>query len=243
MHAVDEQARPGRTPRLLVVEDEAHLAAGLKMNLELEGYSVEIAATGRAATAAMVRPEGFDVILLDVMLPDMDGFTFCKRLRDAGQYTPVIMLTARASATDRVAGLEAGADDYLAKPFELDELLARVKSQIRRMEWLNTTQGGRAASELSFGPARVNFDTYEITVSGEAKKLTQLEMDLLRYFADHAGKVLSRDELMREVWKLNQGNTRTVDNFVSRLRKHFEADPANPKHFISIRGAGYKFVP
>ena len=230
-------------PRLLVVEDEAHLAAGLKMNLELEGYQVEVASTGRAAAAAMVSPEGFDVILLDVMLPDMNGFTFCKRLREAGQYTPVIMLTARSSATDRVAGLEAGADDYLAKPFELDELLARVKSQLRRQQWLKTSATGLGASELRCGDAQVNFDTYEITVKGAPKKLTQLEMDLLRYFADHAGKVLSRDELMREVWKLQQGNTRTVDNFVSRLRKHFEIDPGNPRHFISIRGAGYKFMP
>jgi DNA-binding response OmpR family regulator len=231
--------------RLLVVEDEAHLAAGLKLNLELEGYAVDVAGNARDAGERLLQLEAYDVIVLDVMLPDVDGFELCRRLRDAGNYVPVIMLTARSSAEDRVAGLEAGADDYLVKPFELGELLARVRSALRRREWENGgTRSKSAATPLEFGTARVDFESHEVRVGGELVKLTQLELDLLHYFAQHPGRVLSRDELLEKVWKLrNYSNTRTVDNFLSRLRRRFEEDPQRPCHFVSVRGAGYKFLP
>ena len=229
--------------RLLVVEDEDHLAAGLKLNLELEGYEVDVAGTAREASEKLVQPEGYDALVLDVMLPDLDGFELCRRLRKAGHFVPVIMLTARSSAEDRVRGLEAGADDYMVKPFSLDELLARVRSMLRRREW-EAQNGEHESATLSFGEVEVDFDTHEVTVAGEPRKLTQLELDLLRYFAENAGRVVSRDELLQKVWKLrNYSQTRTVDNFLSRLRRHFEPDPKAPIHFLSVRGAGYKFLP
>lgn len=229
--------------RLLVVEDEDHLAAGLKLNLELEGYEVDVAGTAREASEKLVQPEGYDALVLDVMLPDLDGFELCQRLRKAGHFVPVIMLTARSSAEDRVRGLEAGADDYMVKPFSLDELLARVRSMLRRREWEARNDDEQSAT-LSFGNVEVDFDTHEVSVGGEPRKLTQLELDLLRYFAENAGRVLSRDELLQKVWKLrNYSQTRTVDNFLSRLRRHFEPDPKEPVHFVSVRGAGYKFLP
>ncbi|HJL18142.1 MAG TPA: response regulator transcription factor [Sandaracinaceae bacterium LLY-WYZ-13_1] len=229
--------------RLLVVEDEDHLAAGLKLNLELEGYAVDVAGSAREAGERLLQPDGYDAIVLDVMLPDVDGFDLCKKIRKSGNYTPVIMLTARSAAEDRVRGLESGADDYLVKPFELDELLARVRSLMRRRRWERDDTPARA-SRVTFGRADVDFDSHEVEVEGERVKLTRLELDLLRYFVDHPGRVLSREELLEQVWKLrNYSSARTVDNFISRLRRHFELDPSKPKHFLSVRGAGYKFVP
>ncbi len=229
--------------RLLIVEDEDHLAAGLKLNLELEGYRVDVAANAKEAGQRLLDPAGYDAIVLDVMLPDVNGFDLCKKFREAGNFVPVIMLTARSSPEDRVLGLEAGADDYMVKPFELGELLARVRSVLRRQRWEQVSGNSAKATTLSFGEANINFDTHEVTVSGEDVQLTQLELDLLRYFAENAGRVLSRTELLERVWKLrNYGNTRTVDNFISRLRRRFEPDPSSPSHILSVRGAGYKFV-
>ncbi len=231
--------------RLLVVEDEAHLAAGLKLNFELDGYQVDVANNARDAARLLARPNGYATIVLDIMLPDLDGFALCRRLREAGNYTPVVMLTARNASEDRIRGLEAGADDYIVKPFHLDELLARVRSQIRRARW-ERNRGGPAVGgdQLSFGRAHVDFAAHEVSVDGAPLHLTRLEFDLLRYFADNPARVVSRKELLEQVWKLrNYPNTRTVDNFVARLRKHFEVEAARPEHFLSVRGAGYKFVP
>lgn len=239
-----DEEKQGATQQILVVEDERHLAAGLKLNLELEGYRVDIAGTAREAGEQILAAQGYDALVLDVMLPDLDGFQLCRRLRDAGNYMPIIMLTARSAAEDRVRGLEAGADDYMVKPFELEELLARVRSMLRRRRWERGAEHPPRETVLAFGGAKVNFDTHEVQMNGDPVSLTQLELDLLRYFAQHPGRVLSRDELLEEVWKLrNYSATRTVDNFISRLRRHFEQDPAAPKHFLSVRGAGYKFVP
>ena len=190
--------------KVLIVEDEAHIAAGLKLNLELEGYSVDVAKTGREVGEFLLNAQRYGVIILDVMLPDTDGFTICRRLRGAGIYVPVIMLTAKASATDRVDGLDAGADDYIPKPFEaLAELLARVRSRLRRQEWDSEAQVNQdRVFEMVLGPAKINFDTYEVFIGDEQLQLTHLELDLLRYFAENPGRVLKRDELLEKVWKL-----------------------------------------
>lgn len=232
------------TARILVVEDEPHIAMGLKLNLELDGHQVTVAETSRQAGYHLLDPDGFDLILLDVMLPDIDGLTFCKRLRDAGNTTPVLMLTANDRPEDRVAGLEAGADDYLGKPFDLEELRARVGSLLRRQRWSSRAPAPDQKSTLRFGKVMVDFDAYAITVDGRPAKLTQLEFDLLRYFCQHAGRVLSRQELLEHVWHLsNHPNTRVVDNFIVRLRRQIEPNPRKPVHLLSVRGAGYKFMP
>ncbi|MEO7774411.1 MAG: response regulator transcription factor [Steroidobacteraceae bacterium] len=230
---------------VLVVEDEANLAAGLKLNLALDGYRVVIAKSVREAGAQLVQSAPIDLILLDVMLPDGDGYSFCKQLRDSGQYMPVIMLTARSAAEDRVRGLDSGADDYMPKPFELPELLARVRSALRRNGWRQAgTPTDTTLGTLRFGEAVINFDTHEATAFGKPVRLTQLELDLIQYFAQHPGRVLSREELLERVWKLrNAPNTRSVDNFIVRMRKYFEREPDKPVHFVSHRGTGYRFVP
>ncbi len=229
---------------VLVVEDEAHLAAGLKLNLELDGYRVVLARSVREATTQLLAAAPIDLILLDVMLPDGNGYSFCKQLRDAGQYVPVIMLTARSAAEERVIGLDSGADDYMPKPFVLPELLARVRSALRRSGWKQNDSPAEAArGSLRFGSAIINFDTHEATSAGKPVRLTQLELDLIHYFSQHPGRVLSREELLEQVWKLrNAPNTRSVDNFIVRLRKYFEPLPDKPVHFLSHRGSGYRFI-
>jgi DNA-binding response OmpR family regulator len=238
-------SEPQAERRLLVVEDEAHLAAGLRLNFEFEGFAVDVATTAREALAFLARPAPYAAIVLDVSLPDMDGFEVCRRLRRAGNYTPVIMLTARNAATDRVQGLESGSDDYLTKPFELDELMARLRSMLRRRAWEQQQGSPRAGAGLfRFGEVEIDFETHECRAFGQDVRLTTLELDLVRYFAENPHRVISRAELMERVWKLgNYPNSRTMDNFVLRLRRHFEADPQDPQHFLSVRGAGYKFVP
>ncbi len=230
-------------PRLLVVEDEQHLAAGLKLNFELEGYTVDTAVSAREAGGFLLQTRRYDAIILDVMLPDTDGFSLCKKLRDAGDYTPVLMLTACDTTEDRVTGLEVGADDYLVKPFELSELLARVRSMLRRRDW-EREKPQQHQVILQFGKARIDCSRQEASMDGQEVQLTRLELCLLQYFAEHPERVLSRQELLEHVWKLrNYPNTRMVDNFIMRLRRHFEPDPRNPVHFLSVRGAGYRFIP
>ncbi len=231
---------------VLVVEDEAHIAAGLKLNLELDGYRVVLARSLREAAAQLLEAAPIDLILLDVMLPDGESYGFCKQLRDSGQYLPVIMLTARSAAEERVRGLDSGADDYMPKPFVLSELLARVRSALRRSGWRQQDAPADETNrgKLRFGSAEIDFDTHSVTAAGKPVRMTQLELDLLYYFAQNAGRVLSRDELLERVWKLrNAPNTRSVDNFIARLRRYFEPLPDKPVHFVSHRGAGYKFLP
>lgn len=238
----------GHRPRLLLVEDEAHLSRALKLNFGLEGFAVDVAESGKAALRELVKPVPPAVIVLDVELPDTSGFALCASLREAGIFAPVIMLTVRASPEDRVRGLEAGADDYLPKPFEFVELLARVRALMRRQSWAREApsdpERGDRPRTLRFGRAMVDFATHQVQVDGKELSLTALELELTGYFAANAGRVLSRKELLEKVWRLSGSHeTRTVDNFVARLRKHFEVDPARPVHFLSHRGAGYRFEP
>jgi DNA-binding response OmpR family regulator len=231
-------------PRLLVVEDEDHLAAGLKLNFELDGYEVDVVGSAREAGNHLLAKDRYQAIILDVMLPDASGIELCRKLRDAGNFVPVLMLTALNNTEDRVKGLEAGADDYLPKPFELDELLARVRSMLRRQVWQRPEPEAGPRDTLKLGIATIDFSAHEVTGLGKEVRLTQLEFDLLRYFARNPGRTLSRQELQSEVWQLdNYPNTRMVDNFIVRLRRHFEPEPRDPRYFISVRGFGYKFVP
>ena len=232
-------------PRLLVVEDDRNLATGLKLNFELEGYTVDVAHSVRDAGARLLEAGRYSALILDVMLPDNaeGGFVLCRKLRDAGDFTPVLMLTARERTGDRVRGLEAGADDYLCKPFELDELLARVRSLLRRRGWEQQSNGDNL-ERVRIGDAEIDFASRVAQRDGEELKLTALEYDLLRYFTQNPNRVLGRQELQEKVWKLdNYPNSRMVDNFILRLRKHLEVDPKEPRYFVAVRGAGYKFVP
>ncbi len=234
----------GAGVRILVVEDEQHLASGLKLNFELEGYAVELARDAREAARHLVRPEAYGAIVLDIMLPDIDGFELCRRIRESGDYTPVLMLTARSDPSDRVRGLEAGADDYMVKPFDLQELIARVRSMLRRRKWEKDEAREAPSDIVSFGRAKVDLASHRAYVGSTQLDLTKLEVDLIRYFFANSGRTLDREELLEKVWKLRgYKNTRTVDNFIARLRRYFEDDPTQPSYFVSVRGVGYRFVP
>jgi DNA-binding response OmpR family regulator len=228
--------------RLLIVEDEAHLAQGIKFNLELEGYGVEVIADGATAFERLRNGPPLDLVLLDVMLPGMDGFELVERLRKAGNFTPTLMLTARGLPADVVHGLEAGADDYLAKPFDLPVLLARVKSLLRRRDWARSSDDGPQRARI--GAAEVDFATFEVTTKGVVQPLTLLEAMLLKLLVRNAGRVVSKAEILEKVWNLSPDTqTRAVDNFIVRLRRYLEADPRDPKHLVTIRGAGYRLTP
>jgi len=233
------------TKHILVVEDEQHLAIGIKYNFEAEGYRVSLAADGPTALRLLQEvPQRFDLVILDLMLPGMSGYAVCEALREAGNDVPVLMLTARTLIEDRVRGFDMGADQYLAKPFELEELLAMVRNLlVRRARGGGGTSTKRSGDTFDFGRAKINFDTFQVTVAGRSVRLTATEMKLLRYFIDNEGSVVSRAELLEHVWGLSSSpTTRTVDNFIVRLRRYFEEDPAHPRHFLSVRGAGYRFV-
>jgi DNA-binding response OmpR family regulator len=233
--------------RILVVEDEAHLAEGIRFNLELEGYRVETVADGlaaaeRLAPAAPPGPGSLpDLVILDVMLPGLDGFQIAERMREAGNYAPVLMLTAKGLPEDVVQGLEAGADDYLPKPFDLPVLLARVKGLLRRRDW---TRGRSDVPESAWiGESEVDFHGFEIRRGGETVRLTLLEATLLKLLVQRRGQVVGKAEILEKVWNLDpETETRAVDNFVMRLRRHLGDDPRAPKHLETVRGAGYRLT-
>ena len=231
--------------RVLIVEDEDHLAAGLKLNLEAEGYAADVEDTGEAALERLVDGGAFDVVLLDVMLPGLDGFEVVRRLREARQFVPVMLLTARSHTDDVLRGFEAGADDYLPKPFDLSILLARIRGLLRRRRWLRGNEAGQAAEadEYSFAGRHVDFRNQVLRRDRAEQPLTLMEATLLRYLVQHAGETVSRRTLLEEVWGVRQDtDTRTVDNFVARLRRYIEAEPAHPRHLLTVRGVGYRFV-
>lgn len=264
--------------RVLVVEDEQHLADGLRFNLEAEGYQVQVVETGEAALELLLSgnrgaspadvasdasatgdrgvPRGqrltesppFDVVVLDIMLPGKDGFTVMSEMRHAGQFIPTLMLTARGHPEDVLRGFAAGADDYLTKPFELAILIARIRGLLRRREWLRASLNHVAAppepkDTFTFGDKSVNFDLLELRVRGQVFRLTLMEANLLRYLIQHEGKPVSRKTMLEEVWGLHEStDTRAIDNFIVRLRRYIEDNSARPRHLLTVRGVGYRFV-
>ncbi|MEM7050618.1 MAG: response regulator transcription factor [Acidobacteriota bacterium] len=231
------------TPRVLVVEDEEAIAEGLVLNLERKDYEVEVAPDGEDALAK-AEARRFDLIVLDVRLPKVDGFEVCRRLRDQRNFTPILMLTARSQPDDIVYGLKLGADDYVTKPFDLAELLARVEGLLRRRAW-----GGRGddvveaeVERFEFGEFWVDFQSYRAQTREGVVELSHKELAVMQIFASRPGQVISRRELLTEVWELpNHPNTRVVDNVILALRRAFEENSWRPRHIHSVRGVGYRF--
>jgi two-component system, OmpR family, alkaline phosphatase synthesis response regulator PhoP len=227
--------------RILLVEDEINLARPLQFNLEQEGYEVRLTASGKEALAFQAR-EQFDLIILDVMIEEIDGFEVARQVRRRNQRLPILMLTARAAAADRILGLEIGADDYMIKPFHLRELLLRVQRMIQRTAWYY--QKKRPEKEIEVAGYRVNLEQLNGTGPRGELQLTVLEASLLEVLTSEPNRVLGRAELLERVWGYHSDvETRTVDNFIVRLRKYFEEEPDQPRHFISVRGRGYMYVP
>ncbi len=242
--------------RVLVVEDEAHLAQGLRFNLEAEGYAAEVVGDGEAATDRLLeKKENFDAVVLDIMLPGKDGFSVVSELRAARNYVPVLMLTARGRPEDVLKGFASGADDYLAKPFDLSILLARLQGLLRRSQWI---RGGAASGPsetradasgigdfgtFSFGGKTIDFGALELRSGESTIHLTLMESELLRHLVRNDGRIVSRKQILEEVWGLHEDtDTRAIDNFVVRLRRYIEDDPASPRHLLTVRGVGYRFL-
>lgn len=245
--------------RVLIVEDEAHLAEGLRFNLEAEGFSVQVASDGEEALEELSKSDKPDAVVLDVMLPGMDGFAVASALREARNYVPILMLTARGRPEDVLAGFAAGADDYLSKPFELPIFLARLQGLLRRSAWLtgadhaSTGTGDRdkAASSpkpedsdvVSFNGITIDFPALGLRTKDNTIQLTLMEAKLLRHLIRNSGKTVSRKSILEDVWGLREDtDTRAIDNFIVRLRRYLEKDPSKPQHLLTVRGVGYRFV-
>lgn len=224
--------------RILLVEDEQSLSETIKLNLELEGYAVQTAKDGKNALKSF-KGERFNLVILDVMLPEMDGFTVCEAIRLENQTVPVLFLTAKNSSADRINGLKIGADDYLTKPFNLEELLLRVQNLLRRSA---KTPEGSGISEYTIGDNKINFSQLEITRGKETIRLTRKEALLLKLLIERKNEVVSREHILETVWGYDiYPSTRTIDNFIVSFRKYFEKDPGSPEYFQSVRGIGYRF--
>ena len=236
---------------VLIVEDEQHLADGLRYNLNAEGYDVDIAGTAEEAVLLLINGRKvYDIVVLDVMLPGMDGFALASKLRANGQFVPILMLTARGQAEDVLRGFEAGADDYLPKPFDLSVLLARIHALLRRREWLHKDRSSEVparpnggANIFDFDNKTIDFDALELRSAGQTVNLTLMEAQLLRYLINHDGRIVSRSAILEDVWGLREDtDTRAIDNFIVRLRKYIEDEPSRPRHLLTVRGVGYKFI-
>ncbi len=224
--------------RILIVEDEPHMQTGLRDNLEFEGYDVEVAGDGETGLHAMLEG-GFDLVILDVMLPKRSGFDVCRMARHKGCTSSILMLTAKGEEIDKVLGLELGADDYLTKPFGLRELLARVKALLRRQA--RQTEAG--SPRIRLGRLELDLEGYEALCDGEPAGMSHLEFEVLRYLYEHRGRTVSRDQLLEQVWGYeNSPTSRTVDNFILKLRQKIETDPSAPRHILTVHGVGYKLV-
>ena len=231
---------------ILVIEDEAHLAAGIKYNLVAEGYRVTTIGDGPGALKLIEQaPDDIDLVILDLMLPQMSGYDVCEAIRAGDKDTPVLILSARTLSEDRIRGFNVGANQYMTKPFDLDEFLSRVKNllTLHRKSGRGSTSAANEISSFDFGNAKINFETFEVAVAGQPVRMTRLEISLLKYFIQNEGRVIPRSELLENVWGLPGSlNTRAPDQFIRRLRKTFEPQPAKPRHFLTIRDAGYRFV-
>jgi DNA-binding response OmpR family regulator len=235
--------------RILVVEDEQHLADGLRFNLEAEGHDAEVVETGEAAIDRIrAETDPVDLVVLDVMLPGLNGFEVVARLRQEGRYLPVLMLTARGRADDVVKGFEAGADDYLPKPFELSVLIARVAALLRRVTWarpapVHGTPEPVVGDKFSFAGREVDFAALELRRDERVVPLTLMEANLLRFLVQREGQIVSRKEILEQVWGVHEDtDTRAIDNFIVRLRRYVEDNPAEPKHLLTVRSVGYRFI-
>ncbi|MBZ5646106.1 MAG: response regulator transcription factor [Acidobacteriia bacterium] len=234
--------------RILVVEDETHLAEGLRFNLEAEGHSVQITDNGEEALVRLLeKNEDFDIVVLDVMLPGKDGFTVAQELRQARNYIPVLMLTARGRPEDVLNGFESGADDYLPKPFELSILMARITSLLRRTEWarraVSSAESQQTPDSHSFDGKVVDFQNLQLRTGKTVYQLTLMESELLRYLIQNSGHPVSRKAILEHVWNLREDtDTRAIDNFIVRLRRYIEPDPSRPRYLLTVRRVGYKFV-
>lgn len=244
--------------RVLIVEDEAHIATGLQFNLQAEGHSASIAGDGETALDVLLaKHEDFDALVLDVMLPGKDGFQVANELRAARNFIPILMLTARARPEDVLKGFASGADDYVAKPFELPIFLARLQGLLRRREWMQQTPTGQNSPSkpeesvdgsnqefgiFSFNGRTIDFGNLELRSNGATTHLTVMEAELLRYLIRHRRQVVSRKSILEEVWGLREDtDTRAIDNFIVRLRRYIEDDPERPQHLLTVRGVGYRF--
>ena len=236
-----------RKKHILVVEDERHLAVGIKFNLEAEGYRVTMVGDGPSAIRTMEEVDPpIDLVILDLMLPGMSGYAVCESLRNSGYDTPILILSARTLSEDRTRGFDVGANQYLSKPFDLDELLSRVRNLLTHFGKRRNSDEEPTKSRISqfeFGDAAVDFEKFEASCEGKALQLTKREFELLRYFVENEGRLISRQELLENVWNLpGRVQTRAPDQFLMRLRKHFEPDTQNPRHFLTVRDLGYRFI-
>lgn len=239
--------------RILIVEDEAHLAQGLRFNLEAEGHQAQITGNGEDALKRLLKDrETFDALILDVMLPGKDGFSIARELREARNYIPLLMLTARGRPEDVLKGFESGADDYLPKPFNLAILIARIESLLRRKKWLSpgniaSTPGTQPNSKVPdvfrFDDKCVDFQNLQLHLGDQVIQLTLMEADLFRYLIQNSGSPVSRKAILQDVWNLHEDtDTRAIDNFIVRLRRYIEPEPAKPRYLLTVRGVGYRFV-
>jgi DNA-binding response OmpR family regulator len=235
--------------RILIVEDERHLADGLRFNLEAESHVAEVAESGEAALARLSEEPAIEAVVLDVMLPGIDGFAVATELRKRGQFVPVLMLTARGAPQDVLRGFAAGADDYLPKPFDLDILIARVHGLLRRAEWVRSTSplpasdGPAMPDVYTFANRTIDFDRLEVHHGGERLQLTVMEAKLLKYLIQREDRIVSRKAILEDVWAVHEDtDTRAIDNFIVRLRRYLEDDPTSPRHVLTVRGIGYRFV-
>lgn len=239
--------------RILIVEDEAHLAEGLRFNLEEEGHTAQISDNGEAALKRLLEDhESFDALVLDVMLPGKDGFMVARELRKAQNYTPLLMLTARGRPEDVLKGFESGADDYLPKPFNLAILIARIESLLRRKNWQSSVDAASAPQDrpssnlpelFRFDDKVVDFQNLQLRVGDQVIPLTMMESDLFRCLIENGERPVSRKQILQEVWNLHEDtDTRAIDNFIVRLRRYIEPEPAKPRYLLTVRGIGYRFV-